>query len=85
MKIQNLNCPTELLSPTLMRNEIVQQQQQDHGTGMQLLLPKPGPSSPSPAGVRIEALRAGSVSVCMENLILLSLVEEKALNLKLIY
>lgn len=83
--MQYLSCPTELLSATLMRNETVQQQQ-DHGTAA----PQTRPFQP--AGVRIEAFRdtlgagrAGSVSVWMENLIFLSLVEAKALNLKLIY
>lgn len=78
LKMQYLSCPTELLSPTLRRNEIVQ-----HGTAAPQTRPL------QPAGVRIEAFRdtlgAGSVSVWMENLIFLSLVEAKALNLKLIY
>lgn len=81
--MQYLSCPTELLSPTLVRNEIVQQQQQDHGTAAPQTRPL------QPAGVRTEAFKntlgAGSVSVWMENLIFLSLVEAKALNLKLIY
>lgn len=68
------------LSPTLRRNEIVQQ---DHGTAAPQTRPL------QPGGVRTEAFRdtlgAGSVSVWMENLIFLSLVEAKALNLKLIY